>query len=184
MKMSVQITPAMEVIGNGVGATLQVREVLRVLQQHEKRPADLEAKAVHLAAKIIEMVGKAKGKKAEQLALKQLKDGEARKMMQKIIKAQNGDPKVDSEKIAIGKESFEVVATQDGKVREINLHNINQIARRLGCPTVNEAGLYLHKKIGDKVGKGEILYTMYAQDSVKINLAKEQEELKPAYVIV
>ena len=55
--MTVQITPANEVIGNGVGAVLQVREVLRVLQQHEKRPLDLEAKAVFLAGKIIEMVG-------------------------------------------------------------------------------------------------------------------------------
>ncbi|MDR0282063.1 MAG: hypothetical protein LBI53_01725 [Candidatus Peribacteria bacterium] len=131
MKTSVQITPAMEVIGNGVGATLQVREVLRVLQQHEKKPADLEAKSIHLAAKIIEMVGKAKGKKAKQLALNQLKNGEARKMMQKIIKAQNGNPNVKSEEMSLGKESFEVLAVQDGRVREINLHNVNQIARRL-----------------------------------------------------
>jgi len=183
MKMSVQITPAMEVIGNGVGATLQVREVLRVLQQHEKRPVDLEAKTLHLAVKIIEMVGKAKGKKAEELALKQLKNGEARKMMQKIIKAQKGNPNIKSEDVPIGKESFDVLATQDGKVKGIDLHNINQIARRLGCPTVNEAGLYLYKKIGDTVKKGDVLYTMYANDKPKIELAKEQKELKPAYTI-
>jgi thymidine phosphorylase len=73
MKMSVQITPAMEVIGAGVGAVLQVREVLRVLQQHSERPADLEAKALHLAAKLIENVGLAKGKQAQELAEKQLK---------------------------------------------------------------------------------------------------------------
>jgi thymidine phosphorylase len=75
------------------------------------------------------------------------------------------------------------LAVQDGRVREINLHNVNQIARRLWCPTVNEAGLYLHKKIGDKVQKGDTLYTMYAQDNTKINLAKEQENLKPAFII-
>jgi len=34
---------------------LQVREVLRVLQQHEKRPDDLEKKAVFLASKMIEI---------------------------------------------------------------------------------------------------------------------------------
>lgn len=153
IKMSVQITPANEVVGNGVGAVLQVREVLRVLQQHEKRPADLETKSVHLAAKIIEMVGLAKGKKADALARKQLASGEAWKMMQTIIKAQKGKPEVSSEKLNIGKHSFEVVATEEGKVTAINLHNINQIARRLGCPIVDEAGLYLHKKIGDKVKK-------------------------------
>jgi AMP phosphorylase len=183
MKMSVEITPAMEVIGNGVGATLQVREVLRVLQQHEKRPHDLETKSIHLAAKIIEMVGMAKGKKAEELARKQIENGEARKMMQKIIKAQKGNPKVKSEEIQIGDKTFDVLAQKDGKVQGINLHNINQIARRLGCPSVNEAGVYLHKKIGDKVKKGDVIYTMHANDNTKIGLAKEQEQLKPAFTI-
>ena len=40
MKMSVAITKADEVIGNGVGAVLQVREVLRILQQHPERAKD------------------------------------------------------------------------------------------------------------------------------------------------
>lgn len=54
--MSVQITEANEVIGNGVGAVMQVREVLRVLQQHSERPMDLENKVILLASKIIEEV--------------------------------------------------------------------------------------------------------------------------------
>ena len=57
--MSVEITKADEVIGNGVGAVMQVREVLRILQQHPQRPKDLEDKVLHLAAKIIESVGMA-----------------------------------------------------------------------------------------------------------------------------
>ena len=63
MKMSVEITKADEVIGNGVGAVMQVREVLRILQQHPQRPKDLEDKVLHLAAKIIESVGMAKERK-------------------------------------------------------------------------------------------------------------------------
>ena len=51
MKVHVEITDALQPIGAGVGAVLQVREVLRVLQQHEKRPSDLETKAVYLARK-------------------------------------------------------------------------------------------------------------------------------------
>jgi AMP phosphorylase len=104
-------------------------------------------------------------------------------MMQKIIKAQNGNPDVDSEGLTLGTQTFDVVAEQDGKVRAIDLHNVNQIARRLGCPIVNEAGMYLHKKLGANVKKGEVLYTMYANDKPKIELAKEQEKLKPAFVV-
>ena len=168
MKMTVQITEANEVIGNGVGAVLQVREVLRVLQQHEKRPADLEKKAIFLASRLIEIVGKAQGDDAIALAKKQLESGEARKMMQKIIKAQGGNPDINSEALTLGKESFDIVAPKSGKVTAIDLHNINYIARHLGCPAINEAGLYLYKKIGDEVKEGEVLYTIYANDPAKL----------------
>ena len=70
--MSVQITEANEVIGNGVGAVMQVREVLRILQQHPERAVDLENKVIFLASKIIEEVGLAKGKEAVKLATHQL----------------------------------------------------------------------------------------------------------------
>lgn len=70
--MSVQITEANEVIGNGVGAVMQVREVLRILQQHSERAADLENKVIFLASKIIEEVGLVKGKEAKKIATNQL----------------------------------------------------------------------------------------------------------------
>ena len=72
MKMSVQITEANEVIGNGVGAVMQVREVLRILQQHPDRAMDLENKVIFLATKIIEEVGLAKGEEAKKIATNQL----------------------------------------------------------------------------------------------------------------
>ena len=72
MKVHVEITDALQPIGAGIGATLQVREVLRVLQQHTSRPTDLEKKALFLASKIIELVGMAKGKEAYKLAYGQL----------------------------------------------------------------------------------------------------------------
>ena len=81
--MSVAITKADEVIGNGVGAVLQVREVL------------------HLASKIIQDVGLAKGKKALELAKSQLTSGKAWQKMQSIIKAQHGDPKITSETLKL-----------------------------------------------------------------------------------
>ncbi len=89
MKMQVEITKADEVIGKGVGAVMQVREVLRILQQHPDRALDLENKVLHLAAKIIESVGMAKGKKALEIATNQLTSGKAREKMQSIISAQN-----------------------------------------------------------------------------------------------
>ncbi|MFA7298809.1 MAG: thymidine phosphorylase [Candidatus Absconditabacterales bacterium] len=183
MKMTVEITDALQPIGSGVGAVMQVREVLRVLQQHEKRPMDLEQKAIHLCAKIIELVGMAKGKDAEKLAYGQLISGKARAMMQKIISAQHGDPKVKSEGLKLAKIQKDIVAEKSGKVKGIDMKVLNVAARTLGSPLDLQAGLYLHKKLGDVVKKGEVIYTMYANDESKIKLTKEFLDEKKMYNI-
>jgi len=184
MKVHVEITPALQPIGAGIGAVLQVREVLRVLQQHPTRPLDLEKKAVYLASKIIELVGMAKGKEAEKLAYGQLISGKARAMMQKIISAQHGDPKVVSEKMELAKIQKDIVAEKSGKVKEIDMKVVNVAARTLGSPLDLQSGLYLHKKLGDTVKKGEVIYTMYANDESKIRLAKEFLDNKKMYIIL
>ncbi|NOZ44550.1 MAG: hypothetical protein GXP45_05440 [bacterium] len=61
------------------------------MQQHEERPKDLEKKAMFLAAKLVDLVGLAKGKKALELCYTQLRSGASRKKMQDIIKAQAHD---------------------------------------------------------------------------------------------
>jgi len=38
-------------------------------------------------------------------------------------------------------------------MKVINLHDVNAICRKLGCPVINEAGMYLYKKLDDKVKK-------------------------------
>ena len=174
MKMSVAITKADEVIGNGVGAVLQVREVLRILQQHPERAKDLEDKVLHLASKIIQDVGLAKGKKALGLAKTQLTSGKAWQKMQSIIKAQHGDPKITSETLKLGTHTYDILATKDGQMKVINLHDVNAICRKLGCPVINEAGMYLYKKLGDKVKKWEKIATLYALDDTKLDLGIER----------
>lgn len=183
MKMKVEITDALQPIGAGIGAVLQVREVLRVLQQHKDRPMDLEKKSIHLCAKIIELVGMAKGKEAEKLAYGELISGKARTMMQKIISAQQGSPDVKSEKLALAKIKKDILAEKSGKVKNIDMRAVNVLARTLGSPLDLQAGLYLHKKLGDSVKKGEVLYTMYANDQGKIKLAKEILDEKKMYIL-
>jgi len=183
MKMTVEITDALQPIGAGIGAVLQVREVLRVLQQHEKRPMDLEKKALHLCVKIIELVGMAKGKQAEKLAYGQLISWKARAMMQKIISAQRGNPNVKSEGLKLAKIQHDVYAEKAWTVQSIDMKAVNITARTLGSPLDLQAGLYLYKKLGDTVKKGEVIYTMYTNDESKITLAKEVLDKKKMYLI-
>lgn len=184
MKVHVELTDALQPIGAGIGAVLQVREVLRVLQQHEKRPMDLEKKAVYLASKIIELVGMAKGKEAYKLAYGQLVSWEARKKMQRIIKAQRGkNPNIKSEELELAPTSKEILAKKDGKVTAIDMKVLNVAARTLGSPLDLHAGVYLHHKLGEKVKKWYPLFTLYANDESKINLTLDFLKDKEMYTI-
>lgn len=184
MKVKVAITHAEQPIGNGIGAELQVREVLRVLQQHPKRPKDLEQKAVELSAKIIEMVGIATGKKAEKVAKDQLLSWKARKQMQKIIIAQHGkNPNIRSEEIKAGEYTYDVIATKWGSVKNIDMKDLNMLARALWCPYENKAWCYLHKKLWDKVKKGEVVFTIYTTDDSRIQMWLQFLKEKPVYTI-
>lgn len=183
MKMSVQITEANEVIGNGVGAVMQVREVLRILQQHPERAMDLESKVIFLASKIIEEVGLEKGKEAVKLATHQLVSWAAWEKMQEIIKAQGGNPEVNSESLPLWAHTFDVIAEKDWVLKMIDLHDINAVCRKLGCPVIDQAGLYLYKKTGDKIKKGEVICKLYAQDEVKLKHGIERwKERSPLHI--
>ena len=53
---------------------------------------------------------------------------------------------------------------------------INKIARFAGCPEDQVAGIYLHKKKGDVVEKGETIFTIYTESEEKLHQAKNLYE--------
>jgi len=168
MKMSVQITEANEVIGSGVWAVLQVREVLRILQQHPDRSKDLEDKIIFLGGKLIDNIGLVKGRGAMNLARNQLVTWAAWRKMQEIITAQGGNPDIDSESLELGKFTHDIVATKAGKMKVMDLHDVNAICRKLGCPIIDQAGMYIYKKLGSTVKKGDVIATLYANDETSL----------------
>jgi len=169
MKMSVQITQANEVIWNWVWAVLQVREVLRILQQHPDRPKDLEDKIIFLGGKLIENIWLVTGKSAMNLARHQLETGAAWNKMKEIIAAQWGNPDIDSESLELWKFTYDVVAEKAWKITWMDLHDVNAVCRRLGCPIIDQAWMYIYKKTWSSVKKGDVIATLYAQDEINLN---------------
>ena len=183
IKMDVQITEAHQPVGRGIGAALQAREALRILQNHPQKSNDLEEKSIFLAARLILLCGLAPTiTEAKKLAKKQIKNGEARKKMSQIISAQNGtNPDIKADDIPLGKLQYEVKAEKEMIVEGVDMRYLNTIVRTLGAPAEYKAGIILNKKLWEKVKKWETIYTLYSQSETKMPMAKKMLTEKDFY---
>ena len=172
IKVRVAMIQAREPIGQGVGPALEARDVLRVLQQKEFRPRDLEEKAIKLAGMLIELIGMAGKGIGASIARDQILSGKAWKSMQGIIRSQGGKANLDSEDVTLGSKRMRVIARHPGRVTAVNNRAVDELARSLGAPDDKLGGIHLRKRIGDRVIAGEILYTCYARTQSRLQLAE------------
>jgi len=172
IKIKIISQKTMGPIGRGIGPCLEARDVMRVLQQKENMPKDLEEKAAQLSGDLLELVGRAKKRTGKRLALESLRSKNALEKMQEIIKAQGGNPKIDSEEILLGRITYELKSSQSGLVKSIHNKNLNKICGLLGTPSTKEAGAYLNKSIGERVKKDDILCIFYTNSEQRLILAK------------
>ncbi|MDD2647109.1 MAG: thymidine phosphorylase [Patescibacteria group bacterium] len=159
-------------IGKGIGPTLEARDVLRVLQQKENRPIDLEEKSILLAGKLLELTGKVKKGLGSYFSRKALINGNAWKKMKQIITIQGGKP-LDSEQIKQGKIKLDIIAHKTGRITEVHNKNLVEICRLLGAPGTKTAGIYFHKMIKEPVKTGDVLFTLYTSSILHLSAAKE-----------
>lgn len=155
-------------IGNSIGPALEAREALQVLMNQKKVP-DLIDKSCRIAGSMFELLGKKNG---YSLAKKILESGKAEKKMREIIKAQGGDSSIMPEDIKIGKNTLHIRSEKDGKVIWMENRILVEIGRAAGAPKDKGAGIILNKKIGDNVEKGELLFTVFAENEYKIDRVK------------
>jgi putative thymidine phosphorylase len=178
MNVKVIITDGSQPIGNGIGPVLEAEDVMSVLRDDPLAPEDLKDKALSMASILLEMTGKYKKGQGVKVANELLKSGKALKSMNEIIKAQG-----KQKKVKLGTFNYIVRSSKVGKVKEINNEIIAKIARVGGAPEDKGAGLFLNKKVGDKVKKGEVLYTIYAENKFKLGLSKEFVKKDRGYLI-
>ncbi len=170
IKIAVEMLEAQEPIGAGIGPALESRDVLRVLQQHKRRPLDLEKKSLFLAGKLLELKGFCPKGQGEKIAGQQLKSLAAWKKMQAIIKAQGGNSKIKADEVALGALNYEMHAKKSGRIVAIDNKAIEEVCVNLGAPREKLAGIHMHCRLGDRVAKGQKLYTLYAQNDSRLEL--------------
>lgn len=183
IKSKVIIHRANSPVGRGIGPVLEARDILRVLEQKENRPKDLEKKSIKLAAELLELVGYSKKGEGRSLALASLKEGKALAKIKEIIKAQGGDPNVSSDKIKLSIYKWPLLSKKTGKITSIDNKNLVEICRLLGAPFRKQAGIYLNKTVNQKVKKGETLCTLYAPNKNYLQIAKQAIKKTKIYTI-
>ncbi len=167
LEIEVMISDGRQPIGFGVGPALEARDVMQVLQNDPHAPVDLREKALQMAGRILEFDPDVRGGQGYHLARDLLESGRALEKMQAIIDAQGRQEPPPPAKLR-----QEITADRDGTVEAIDNLQIAHIARLAGAPMDKAAGVDLHCKLGDRVEKGQPLYTIHAEFPADFEFAK------------
>jgi thymidine phosphorylase len=144
-------------IGRGVGPSLEAEDVLSVLQCKEGAPRDLKARAIELAAALLELAGVAPMGKGKDLATQTIDEGRAWAKFQRICEAQGGMRTPPG-----SKHRRPLLAEQAGTLSAIDNRRLARLAKLAGAPDVKAAGLELHVSLGSSIERGAPLCTLHA----------------------
>jgi thymidine phosphorylase len=172
------ISDGSQPVGRGIGPSLEAHDVLAVLKNESGAPADLRERALALAGGLIELAGKAKAGEGVAMATGILTDGRAWQKFQRICEAQGG-----MRTPTHARHHRPIVAARDGKISDIDNRRLARIAKLAGAPDSKAAGLELHVRLGDRVRKGEPLFTLHAETPGEFNYALDYTANKAPDVI-
>lgn len=162
------VTDGSQPVGRGIGPALEARDVLAVLQGRPDAPKDLRARSVSLAGELLELGNVAAPGEGAARAGETLATGRAWAKFQRICDAQGGmrEPPTSSHRRP-------VISASSGRVRAIDNRRIARVAKLAGAPDDKAAGVELHVRIGQKVSKGDVLYTVHAETPGELDYALE-----------
>ncbi len=167
-------------LGHAVGNALEVREAIDTLRGGG--PEDFREHCLEAAGHLLLVAGKAKTMPAARVILKKsLADGSAFAKFRQLVLAQGGEVRViDNPDLLPQARLIETVRSpRSGYVSEVNARVIGEASVELGAGRAKKSdsidhavGFVIHHKVGDKVKKGEPLFTVHANDEAKLKAAK------------
>ncbi|MCX6772410.1 MAG: AMP phosphorylase [Candidatus Micrarchaeota archaeon] len=169
MKIEVLVTDGSEPIGNGIGPSLECIDVLSVL--NNIGPLDLRDKSCQLAGALLELSGKVKKGRGNDIAVQLLKSGKALAKFREIVELQGGKHNLKLSDIPVARYKHKVLADKEGRVFHIDNKMISKVARAAGAPNDHEAGILLMCERGDRVKKGDVLYEIHSSSESKLDFA-------------
>ena len=182
-RMVALITSMVQPLGYAIGNAIEVREAIDTLRGNG--PNDLVELVTELAAEMLLISGLVStGEEAKSVIVKNLQNRQGLDRLANLIVAQGGNREVvdNPDLLPQCRATLEVTSESSGYVTAIDALEVGLASKILGAgrKTKDETidcsiGVYLKKKIGDKVQSGESLALFYSDgDDQKIEPAKKK----------
>lgn len=181
------ITSMNEPLGDAIGNSLEVIEAINILKG--KKSGHLKEIALRIGSKLMIMEGLAKTEDEARKVLEgKISDGSAIEKFKEMVELQGGDSSYIDNADKFKKSSIikDIISEETGFVKSIEAIEIGIASRDLGAGRHKKgdvldlsAGIYLHKKVGDFVEKGEKIATIYTEKENEVEGAIDR--IKAAY---
>ncbi len=170
-------------LGCAVGNALEVREAIEALRGGG--PADLREHCLTVAAHMVRLGRRDTRPDAFQRTRDELASlldsGAALAKFRELVQAQGGDVRQVDEPKRLPQARYQepLYAEENGYAAEVNALKVAQATLELGAgrarktDTIDPAvGVVVHKKVGDRVAKGDPLFTVHANDAERLARAR------------
>lgn len=184
------ITSMEEPLGRAVGNSLEIIESIEFLKGNIKT-GDVADLTYSFASIALLQLGLFESQQEAKEHLRELvESGKALEKFRELIKAQNGNPDIidNYDLFDLPSYKIECESKKNGYVHNIDAYKIAYGCKILGAgrdrktdPIDYSVGIYLNKKSGELVNKGDILYTIYSNNPDKTKIA--QKYCDEAFVI-
>ena len=177
LQVGLHLSDGSQPVGLGIGPALEATDVLAVLRNEPAAPRDLRERSLALAARLLDMAPGATPGQGLRLARATLDSGAALAKFMAICEAQGGFTEPAA---APFHEPF--LAPRAGVVGRIDNRRMARLAKLAGAPLAATAGLTCALRTGDRVARGEPLFTVHAQSPGELEYALDYARANPGIV--
>ena len=180
-KVAAVITDMDEPLGNAVGNAVEVKEAISVLRGETK--GELLELCLTLGSCILTEAGFAADDAEARAKLQAvIDDGRALRKLYELVEGQFGEAAAvyDTSLLPDAPVKLEALSEEAGYVSHIQAEQVGLVSMHLGGGRVTKesdidlsVGVFLHKKVGDRVERGESLGTIHASDPEKAQTAAD-----------
>ena len=176
------ITSMDQPLGNAVGNALEVSEAVEVLSG--KGPSDVRELSLELSAHMLEMVGLMGLDDARKILIRKLDDGSALAKFREMVEAHGGDfSAIERDDFTQTRITQDIMASSCGFISRLDALLVGQASTALGAgrqraedEVDRRVGVLVHRKVGDEVRAGDVVFTVKANDPKRLEAALQKLE--------